>query len=107
MAASDQFYRSQRTLDIVFAISSLLMLGSIVWMFGQDYYRPYKNEQRAFREVEVVMNQHIALKTLPDVEEIERTEAEVKAAAEERKKKDTEVSKVQKEIDAIKPGREQ
>ena len=45
MAASDQTYRNQRTLDVVFGVSCLLMLVSIVWMFAQDYYRPFKVEQ--------------------------------------------------------------
>ena len=43
MAASDQNYRNQNTLDIVFAITSILMLVSIVLMFVQDYYRVLPN----------------------------------------------------------------
>ena len=39
MAATDKFYRNQYTLDMVFALSSILMLVSIVWMFMQDYNR--------------------------------------------------------------------
>ena len=46
MAATDQTYRSQRMLDIVFGVSCLLMLLSVVWMFAQDYYRDFKVEQR-------------------------------------------------------------
>ena len=33
MAATDQTYRNQKTLDIVFAVSCVLMLLSMVWMF--------------------------------------------------------------------------
>ena len=50
MAASDQTYRDQRHLDIWFAISSLLMLGSTIWMFAEDYFAAFKPEQRVFRD---------------------------------------------------------
>ena len=36
MAATDQNYRNQYALDIVFAVSSILMLVSVLWMFVQD-----------------------------------------------------------------------
>ena len=52
MAASDQTYRNQRGLHLVFAVSSVAMLATTVWMFWDDYNRPYKHEQRVFREVE-------------------------------------------------------
>ena len=39
MAASDKPFRSQRSLDIVFAISNILMLLSVVWMMWADYAR--------------------------------------------------------------------
>ena len=53
MAATDQNYRNQYVLDIVFAVSSIIMLLSIVWMLVADYQREYKTEQREFRDVEV------------------------------------------------------
>lgn len=61
MAATDQTYRSQRTLDLVFGVSSLLMLVSIVLMFAQDYFRPWKTEQCAFLKTESVMAEREAL----------------------------------------------
>src|SRR5204862_4778424 len=64
MAASDQTYRSQRALDIAFAVSSLLMLFSLVLMFAQDYYRPWKTEQRAFLKVESVMAEREAMESV-------------------------------------------
>ena len=42
MAATDQNYRQQKTLDIVFAVSSILMLLSIFWMLWDDYNREFK-----------------------------------------------------------------
>ena len=52
MAATDQTYRNQKTLDVVFGVSCLLMLLSTMWMFVQDYDREYKPIQRKFRDVE-------------------------------------------------------
>ncbi len=65
MAATDQAYRNQYRLDIVFAVSSILMLLSIVWMLVDDYRREYKTEQRIFRDVEMAMAQRDALSKLP------------------------------------------
>jgi mono/diheme cytochrome c family protein len=82
MAATDQTYRNQRTLDIVFAVSCLLMLLSIIGMFVQDYNRSYKVEQRVFRDVEEAIADRQALQALPDPDRIAETEKEVAAAQE-------------------------
>jgi cytochrome c2 len=66
MAATDKFLHNQKTLDIVFAVSCILMLLSIVWMFVQDFNREYKVEQRHFRDVEVAVAERTALSKLPD-----------------------------------------
>jgi cbb3-type cytochrome oxidase cytochrome c subunit len=52
MPASEETYRRQPTLHIVFAISSILMLLSTVWMVMADHLRPWKQVQRAFHYVE-------------------------------------------------------
>ena len=54
MAASDKPFHNQRTLDIVFAVSNILMLLSVVWMMWADYAREYKTDQRLFRELEEI-----------------------------------------------------
>jgi hypothetical protein len=36
MAATDQPYRNQNTLDVVFGVSCVLMLVTTGWMFWQD-----------------------------------------------------------------------
>jgi mono/diheme cytochrome c family protein len=87
MAATDQTYRPQRTLDIVFGVSCVLMLASIVWMFAQDYFREYKVEVRDFRDVEEAMALSDVMARMPDetrLEQIEAAEKEVAAATEER-----------------------
>src|SRR5438552_16000804 len=72
MAATDKPYRDQNTLDIVFALSNILMLVSIVWMFMQDYDREFKHEQRAFRDVEAALAQRQALDQMPTQAEFEK-----------------------------------
>ena len=52
MPASEETYRRQPTLHIVFAISSIAMLLSIVWMIMADHLRPWKQVQREFHDVE-------------------------------------------------------
>ncbi len=66
MAATDKPYRKQKTLDIVFAVSCLLMLLSVLWMLVADYNREFKAVQRSFRDVESVLNERQMLAQLPD-----------------------------------------
>jgi mono/diheme cytochrome c family protein len=72
MAATDKSYRSQYRLDIVFALTSVAMLLSIVWMFADDYFRPFKVEQRTFREVESAMAQRAAVDLIPNKEDFDK-----------------------------------
>jgi cbb3-type cytochrome oxidase cytochrome c subunit/mono/diheme cytochrome c family protein len=71
MAATDKTYRNQKTLDIVFAVSCILMLFSVVWMFYQDYAREFKTVQRDFRDVETALNERMMLEQLPDENEVD------------------------------------
>src|SRR5262249_50947765 len=80
MAATDQTYRSQRTLDIVFGASCVLMLASIIGMFAQDYFRSFKVEQRRFRDVEAALFDRDALRLLPEGKTIDEKEAAVNDA---------------------------
>src|SRR5262249_16902059 len=96
MAATDQTYRSQRLLDIVFGVSCLLMLLSVVWMFAQDYYRDFKVEQRQFRDVETALAERTMLNLLPDdqrLRDIQAAEQRLPAALEARNKKERELSR--------------
>jgi mono/diheme cytochrome c family protein/nitrate reductase cytochrome c-type subunit len=85
MAATDQTYRNQRTLDVVFGVSCLLMLLSVVWMFWQDYNREYKGVQREFRDVEEALNEHLMIRELPTPETVKEKR---QAIADARKKLD-------------------
>jgi mono/diheme cytochrome c family protein len=52
MPATDETYRSQPTLHVVFAVSSVAMTLVIVWMILADHLRPWKEVQREFHRIE-------------------------------------------------------
>jgi chromosome segregation ATPase len=52
MPATEETYRKQPTLHIVFAVSSIAMTLSIVWMILADHLRPWKEVQREFHYIE-------------------------------------------------------
>jgi cbb3-type cytochrome oxidase cytochrome c subunit len=107
MAATDKPYRNQYGLDVVFAVSSILMLVSIIWMFVQDYNREYKTEQRQFRDVEAAVAQRLALAQLPSAEEVTKAEQTVEQAREARKAQDEQYRSNQQEIERKLPKKEQ
>jgi mono/diheme cytochrome c family protein len=92
MAATDQPYRSRKTLDVVFAASCVLMLLCILWMFADDHNRQWKVEQRTFRDVEEALAQRqmlAMLDRLPDQEQMDQLNAnvnELRAALRDAKK---------------------
>src|SRR5438552_11506614 len=90
MAATDQTYRNQKILDIVFAVTCLLMLVSIIWMFAQDYNREFKQVQRKFRDVDEALTERQLVEKLPDIER-------VKEAVDQRAQAETELERAKSE----------
>ena len=70
MAATDKHYHNQRTLDIIFAASCILMLVCTIWMLVADYNREFKTVQRNFRDVESVLDERQMISQLPDSDEV-------------------------------------
>ena len=52
MPAAEETYRRQPALHIIFAISSIAMTLSIIWMIMADHLRPWKQVQREFQVFE-------------------------------------------------------
>ena len=52
MPATEETYRGQPALHLVFAISSVAMLVVTVWMVMADHLRPWKEVQREFQLIE-------------------------------------------------------
>jgi mono/diheme cytochrome c family protein len=71
MAASDSTYRNIKTLHVVFAVSSLVMLATVIGMFVKDFYRPWKVEQRVFFDVEEEMAKRQLLAASPTEEQVD------------------------------------
>jgi mono/diheme cytochrome c family protein len=94
MAATDQTYRNQRVLDVVFGASCLLMLVAVFAMFQQDYDREFKHEARKFRDVEEAVYQRQMLDLVPDQdkrEAIKTAENDLKEARADRAKRESEL----------------
>ncbi|MBI3409518.1 MAG: c-type cytochrome [Planctomycetes bacterium] len=106
MAATDKHYRDQYRLDFVFALTSLLMLVSMIWMFAQDYNREYKDEQRTFRDVEQGIAQRQAYDQLPSEEEVRKAEELVDNTKQEKESKDPEITSLRTEIANLRPEKE-
>lgn len=98
MAATDQTYRTQKTLDVVFGASCVLMLGSIIWMFAQDYNREYKKEIRGFRDVEEAVAEREVLRRIPEKSKVTEAEEALKAARANRDQKRAENRDKAKEL---------
>ena len=52
MPATEQTWRSSKTLHVVFGVSGIAMLVTTVWMLAADHNREWKPVQRKFREIE-------------------------------------------------------
>ncbi|PHR89440.1 MAG: hypothetical protein COA78_35890 [Blastopirellula sp.] len=52
MPASDKIWRNLKTMHLVFAATSLLLLFATLWMFTQDHYRSWKPYQNDFRRIQ-------------------------------------------------------
>ena len=87
MAATDQPFRNQRRLDIVFGVSCLLMLAGVFWMFYDDQFRDWKKEQRQFRDVEEGMAQRAVVNMAPDSDQLAAIEAARRAKSSKAQKR--------------------
>lgn len=98
MAATDQFYRKQRTLDVVFGVSSVLMLVSLILMFYQDQKKEWKDDQRLGYDVEEAMAQRAVIAALPERARIEATEKAVLEAQDALKARKSEIDALEADL---------
>src|SRR5260370_13593763 len=95
MAASDTTYRNTKGLHIVFAVTSLVMLVTVMWMFADDFYRPWKVEQRVFRDVETEMAKRALLAATPSEEKVQQ----IVAIEQELAEKKADVARLKSEVE--------
>ena len=53
MPATEQTWRSQKGMHVIFAISGVVLLASTVWMFQADHDRQWKGFQKTARRIEL------------------------------------------------------
>ena len=53
MPATEQTWRDQKLMHIIFAVSSVLLLISTVWMLAVDHARPWKPYQKNARSIDI------------------------------------------------------
>jgi cbb3-type cytochrome oxidase cytochrome c subunit len=91
MPATEETYRPQPILHLIFAISSVAMLLATVWMVMADHLRPWKQVQREFQSVER-----------------EKLEATLKQKQEEQKQKyQSQLDEVNRQIQQAERGAEE
>src|SRR5262249_14402106 len=95
MAATDAFFRNAKTLHVVFAVSCLVMLATIIGMFAEDYYRDWKVEQRAFRDVEEEIAKRGLLAATPSKKAMD----EIVAAENDLAERKAQVDAAQRELE--------
>jgi mono/diheme cytochrome c family protein len=100
MAATDQPYRNQKTLDMVFAVSCVAMLLSTLWMFVQDYSRTFKSVQRTFRDIEATIAERDLVDKLPAADQIAEKRVALRHARREFDKAKTSVERTDKRLQA-------
>src|SRR5262245_62014918 len=87
MPAHEETYRDQQALHIVFAVSSILMFASIIWMIADDHFREWKRVQRDFIRLDAAKAKQdsAAAGQLASPEELRQLKAELEDAQKEAK----------------------
>src|SRR3954453_5253638 len=108
MPATEETYRRQPTLHIVFAISSIAMLLSIVWMIMADHLRPWKKVHREFPDAErenlkATEQQKLAEQRGTAQGKIQEIDNKIKQAEQEAAQRDraAAISKIDKEMSSL------
>ncbi len=106
MPATEETYRRQTTLHLVFAISSIAMLLSTVWMVLADHIRPWKEVQREFQQVE---REKLEASEQAKLEEqktkyqaqIDEIDAKIKAADDSAAQRAAEIAVIDRELSGL------
>src|SRR5262245_21767582 len=100
MAATDQHYRNQKTLDVVFGASCGLMLLTTLWMFAADYFREFKTVQRTFRDVQATIAERELIDKLPDPGQVRQKRLALRRARRELARAQAAVAPAQRRLQA-------
>ena len=106
MPATEETYRRQPTLHIIFAISSIAMTLSIIWMIMADHLRPWKQVQREFQVVEreklKAVEQATLKKRAGEVQnQIDEFDRKIKEAEQGAAQRAADLNRLDKELKAL------
>jgi len=106
MPASEEAYRRQPTLHIVFAITSIAMTLSIIWMIMADHLRPWKQVQRDFQVVEreklKAAEQATLEKRVGEVQQqIDKLDQQIKEAEQGAAQRAADLNRLEKELNGL------
>lgn len=106
MPATEETYRSQPTLHVVFAVSSIAMLLSIVWMIAADHFRPWKQYQREFHRIEDAKlkaseDEKLAEQKAKNQAAIEAIDRKIEEAARTREANSSRLRELDREINLV------
>ncbi len=106
MPASEETYRRQPTLHIIFAITSIAMTLSIVWMIMADHLRPWKQVQREFHVIEreklKAVEQAALEKRKGDVQnQINDIDSKIKLAEQGAAQRTADLNRLEKELKTV------
>lgn len=81
MPATEQTWRDQKRMHVIFGVSALVMLLSTVWMMAKDHWREWKTVQLADRAKEGwALNARLTESTMRSATDLERLENELSSA---------------------------
>src|SRR4051794_23483366 len=103
MPATEETYRRQPTLHVVFALSSLAMLVVIIWMILADHLRSWKEFQRRFQKIEVAKLEKAKEEKQRDLErskrkELEQIQQQIRAAEDQERKNTPEIDRQEDQV---------
>lgn len=106
MPASEETYRRQSTLHVIFAISSIAMTLSIVWMILADHLRPWKQVQRDFQVVEreklkVAEQEKLAEQKAQYQGQLDEIDRKIKDAENSAAQRSADLARINKELDRL------
>jgi mono/diheme cytochrome c family protein len=106
MPASEETYYHQSAMHVVFALTSVAMTLSIVWMILADHLRPWKQTQREFHKVEeaklkAAEQEKLAQQRAKNQARIDEIDAKIKAAEAHRDEHAGALRAVEKKISKL------
>jgi len=106
MQANEETFYNQPLLHRVFAVASVGMLISVVWMIAADHYRPWKRVQREFHRIEdrklkVVEQEKLAEQRDKSQTRIDEINAQIKQAEADSVRRSSDLRRINQELNLL------